>query len=377
VAIRPVGTSFMVSGRFSRSRRVGLGGLVGLVLAGVAVHRPLHADVPPALDAAAPTGAAPSSIPPSTDDLARRARVVLTVGSRKVTVGELEDHLAAIPPYQTQVLGASREAVARAYVDQVLVRDLVLAGGAENRHLDQQLPTSQLLARSLSSATLRKSRGPYASAAAVPAEDVRRYYDENRIRFDSPERINLWRILCKTRDEAATVLDATKRDATLAKYNELAREHSIDKATNLRGGNLGFVAPDGTSNEAGVKVDPALVKAAQAVKDGELVPQPVLEGSAFAVVWRRGTVPPNKRTLEEASAQIRAALYRERTEATEKKLIDDLRTKHVKEVNTGLLGLIELRPFDAGLGLPRSPAGSAPPSTNAPAPATPASREPK
>jgi peptidyl-prolyl cis-trans isomerase C len=286
----------------------------------------------------------------------RRARVVLTVGTRRVTVGELEDHVAAIPLYQLSQFGGSREAVARAYLDQVLVRDLVLAGGAEQRGLDKQLPTSQLVERALSSATLRKNRIGHASAAAIPMEDVRRYYDENRSRFDSPERINLWRILCKTREEAITVLEAARRDPSIAKYNDLAREHSIDKATNLRGGNLGFVGPDGASNEAGVKVDPALVKSAQSVKDGELVPQPVTEGAGYAVVWRRGTVPANRRSVEDSAAQIRSALFRERTEAAEKKLIDDLRAKNVKEVNEGLLGVIELRPFDAGVSLARSPA---------------------
>jgi peptidyl-prolyl cis-trans isomerase C len=293
-------------------------------------------------------------------EAARRARVALTVGDRKVTVGEIEDHLAAIPPYQIATFGASREAIARAYVDQVLVRDLVLAAGAEQRGLDKQLPTSALLSRARSSATLRKTRSGYPSAAAIPMDDVRRYYDENRSRFDSPERINLWRILCKTREEAATVLEAARRESTIAKYNDLAREHSLDKATNLRGGNLGFVGPDGASNEAGVKVDPALVKAAQTVKDGELVGQPVPEGAAFAVVWRRGTVPANKRTVEESSAQIRTALFRERSESNEKKLIDELRAKNVKEVNAGLLGIVELRPYDAGLGTPRAPAGSVP-----------------
>jgi peptidyl-prolyl cis-trans isomerase C len=295
-------------------------------------------------------------------DVARRARVALTVGPRKVTVGELEDRLAAIPPYQLGAFGSSREAIARGYLDQVLVRDLLLTTGAEQRGLDKQLPTSQLLTRALSSATLRKMGTPYPSAAAIPMDDVRRYYDEHHSRFDSPERINLWRILCKSREEALNVLDAARRDSSIAKYTELAREHSIDKATNLRGGNLGFVGPDGVSNEAGVNVDPGLVKAAQAVKDGELVATPVPEGSGFAVVWRRGTVPPNRRTLEESAAQIRAALFRERTESAEKKLIADLRAKNVSEVNVGLLGLIELRALDAGVSLARSPA-SVPPKT--------------
>jgi peptidyl-prolyl cis-trans isomerase C len=305
----------------------------------------------------------PSRAQPSDPEVARRARVVLTVGTRKVTVGELEDRVAAIPLYQLSQFGGSREAVARAYLDQVLVRDLVLAGGAEQRGLDQQLPTKQLVERALSGVTLRKNRIAYASAAAIPMEDVRQYYEENRSRFDSPERINLWRILCKTRDEAVTVLEAARRDPAMTKYNDLAREHSIDKATNLRGGNLGFVGPDGASNEAGVKVDVALVKAAQSVKDGELVPQPVTEGAAYAVVWRRGTVPANRRTVEESAAQIRSSLFRERTEGAEKKLIDDLRAKNVKEVNEGLLGIIELRPFDAGVSLARSPASPAAPAS--------------
>ncbi len=314
-----------------------------------------------------PADAAPVRVEPKANaeadavqDTARRQRVALTVGDRKVTVGELEAHLAGVPPYQMALLGASPEAVARAYVEQVLVRDLVLTRGAEVRGLDKELPTSHLLARALSSATLRKSHGVYPSAAAIPMEDVRRYYNENLSRFDAPERVNLWRILCRTREEASSVLDLARHEPTIANYNILAREHSLDKATYLRGGNLGFLAPDGTSNEAGVKVDAGLVKAAQTAKDGEFVVQPVAEANAFAVVWRRGTVPANKRSLDDAAAQIRAALFRERTEAAERKLIDDLRATNLKELNAGLLGLIELRPYDAGLGLPRAPLPAAP-----------------
>jgi len=315
-----------------------------LALTGITTHAGFsHAD-----DAGAP-------------DAARRTRVVLTVGPRKVTVGELEDQIAAIPVYQLAQFGGSKEAVARAYLDQVLSRDLVLAAGAEQRGLDQQLPTKQVVERALSGITLRRNRIAYASAAAIPMDDVRQYYEQNRSRFDSPERINLWRILCKTKEEALAVIESARKDSSITKYNDLAREHSIDKATNLRGGNLGFVGPDGQSNEAGVKVEPALVKAAQAVKDGELVPQAVVEGASFAVVWRRGTVPANRRSVEESAAQIRAALFRERTETAEKRLIDDLRTQNVKEVNEGLLGVIELRPFDAGVSLARSPGSPATP----------------
>jgi peptidyl-prolyl cis-trans isomerase C len=288
------------------------------------------------------------------DDAARRAKIAVKVGTRTVTVGELEDRLAEVPSFQAGTFGATRDEIVKAFVEQVIVRDLVLGEGAEQRKLDATLPTKHQLQRARSTATLRALRATFKSPAAVPMEDVTKYYEENRSHFDAPERINLWRILCKTRNEALTVLSAAKADLTIAKYNDLAREHSMDKATHLRGGNLGFVGPDGTSNEAGVKVDAGLVSAAATVKDGQLVPDPVVEGSGFAVVWRRSTVPRTVRTLQDATAQIRTTLYRERTEAAEKKLIDDLRAKNVRDLNADLLKIVEIPTGDAGFSLPRS-----------------------
>jgi peptidyl-prolyl cis-trans isomerase C len=297
--------------------------------------------------------APPGTVSP--EETARREKVAVRVGARTVTVGELEDRLAEIPPFQAATFGATRDEIVKAYVDQVLVRDLVLGAGAEARKLDATLPAKHQLQRARSTATLRALRGgELKSPASIPAEDVSKYYDANRSHFDSPERVNLWRILCKSRDEADTVLAAAQKDLSIQKWGTLARDHSMDKATSFRAGNLGFLAPDGTSNEAGVKVDAALVKAAAAVKDGDLVPQAVPEATGFAVIWRRTTVPATRRTLEEATAQIRATLYRERTEAAEKKLIDDLRAKNVRDVNADLLKIIEIPVGDAGLSLPRS-----------------------
>lgn len=287
------------------------------------------------------------------EDAARRAKVAVTVGGRTVTVGEIEDRLAEIPPFQMATFGAARDEIVKAYVDQVIVRDLLLGVGAEQRKLHEALPTKHQLQRARSTATLRALRVGL-SPASIPMEEVAKYYEEHRSRFDSPERVNLWRILCKTREEAESVLEAARRDLSIQKWNDLARQHSIDKATNMRGGNLGFIAPDGSSNEAGLKVEPGLLKAAAEVKDGDLVARPVPEGQGFAVVWRRTTVPATKRTLEEATAQIRTTLFRERTEAAEKKLIEELRAKHVRDVNADLLKIIVLPPFDAGIGVSRS-----------------------
>lgn len=288
------------------------------------------------------------------DDGARRSRVAVTVGTRRATVGDVEDRIGEVPAFQRDTLGATTAEIVHAYVNQVIVRDLVLAAGAEQRKVDANPATKQLLLRARSTATLRAIRGELKSPAAVPAEDVAKYFEANRARFESTERVNLWRIHCKTKEEAELVLAEAKKDLTIPKWNDLARDHSQDKATSFRGGNLGFVAADGTSNEAGLKVDPVLVSAVANVRDGDLAPQPIAEGSGFAVVWRRTTVTATKRSLKEVEPQIRTTIYRERTEAAEKKLIDELREKHVRDLNTELLRIIELPVLDAGISVPRS-----------------------
>lgn len=307
------------------------------------------------------TALSTTSLTGADDDAARRARVALRVGTRAVTVGELEDKLAEIPSFQLTTFGVTRDEIVHAYVSQVLVRDLLLGAGAEARAIDRTYPAKYQLERARSNATLRALRsGDLKSQASIPAEDVARYYEANRARFEAPERVNLWRILCPTKTDADEVLAQAKKELTIPKFTTLARERSLDKATQYRGGNLGFVGPDGASNEAGVKVDPGLVRAAAVVKDGELVMQPVPEGAHHAVVWRRSTVPATKRTLEEASEQIRATLFRERTEAREKALLDSLRATLVRDVNADLLKIIEIPAVDAGLGLPRSVPSSIP-----------------
>jgi parvulin-like peptidyl-prolyl isomerase len=174
-------------------------------------------------------------------------------------------------------------------------------------------------------------------------DDVRAYYERNRARYDAPARYEVWRILCKTIDEAQAVLDAAKADPTPKTFAQLARDHSQDKATALRSGNLGFLTADGTSSEPGLIVDPAIVRAAEAVRDGDFVGAPVAEGELFGVVWRRGTVAARKRALEDVAAPIREILARERAKAKVDELLASLRAAKVRDLHEDLLDSIDLR----------------------------------
>jgi peptidyl-prolyl cis-trans isomerase C len=296
----------------------------------------------------------------SAEEKARRAVVVARVGTREITTGELEDRIAQVPHFQLATFGTTPDAVRRKFLDEVVVPEALYAEEAHDEHLDAHYPASELVKRKYADSVLRAIRADLGPAAAISMDDVRAYYEENKSRYDTPERYNVWRILCKTREEAVAVIEAAKKDLTIANFNNLARDHSIDKATNQRGGNVGFLALDGSSNEAGVRVDPAVAKAAAGVKDGELVGQPVPEGSGFAVVWHRGTVPAVKRPVEEAAAQIRDTLRKHREELAVKKVIADLRARDLHELNEGLLNGIEVSSVDGAIEPRRRPGQTAP-----------------
>jgi peptidyl-prolyl cis-trans isomerase C len=282
---------------------------------------------------------------PSAD---RRAVVVAQVGpSRTITVGQLEDRLAAVPPFQRATFGTGPDGIRHGFLEQVLLREELLSLGGEAQGLASQPGTEYAVLRARSNGTLRAIRERIGPASAIPQSDVQQYYDANRARYDTPERYQIWRILCKTRDEAVEVIEAAKKEPTPRKFGDLAREHSEDKRSYLRAGNLGFVTADGTSSEPGWKVDESVVRAAQSVRDGDIVASPVIEEEFFSVVWRRGTIAATKRSVDDAAAQIRDTIWKSRVKAETDKLVASLRASKVRDLNDSLLESIRFAEGDA------------------------------
>jgi peptidyl-prolyl cis-trans isomerase C len=290
---------------------------------------------------------------------AHRSTVVAHVGLRAITAGELENDLARVPRYQLRVFGTTAPEVVRGFFAKVVLPDVLLSLGAEDRHLAREVEVEQALDRTLSSATLREVLASVGPSGAVSPDEVQRYYDSNRARYDAKDRVYIWRILCATREEALAVLAEAKKDGTVPTFTKLSRDHNLDKATALRGGNLGFVGEGGVSSEPGVLVEAAVLKAAQGVKDGELVSTVVPEGTGFAVVWRRGTQPAVHHTVDDVRAQIQDAILRQKRETAEAALLGKLRAAKVSEVNESLLGTFDVAVDDGTIG-PRKRAPSAP-----------------
>lgn len=275
---------------------------------------------------------------------ARRERVVARVGATAViTVGQVEDRIARMPAFQRSSYGATPDAVRRNVVSQVLVDDALLEMAAARDDLERLPATAYALERARAMATVRALRARLGDPSTVSSDEVRSYYDANRARYESEERVRIWRILCPTRDEAQMVLESLhQRGSTPNAFIELAREHSRDKGTYLRGGDLGFIAADGSSSFPELRVDPAIFRAAAGVHDGEIVPTPVVEDEAFGVVWRRGTIPATHRSLEQAFTSIRDALSKDRVRQETSRLVATLRSSKLRDLDASPVETLEI-----------------------------------
>ena len=307
------------------------GAAVGLGLAGDLAAQAVPSAEPSAAQAApaAPVGLA------GLEDV-----VVARVGGTPITAAQLHRRMATVPPFQLRELGDTPEAIQRAFLDRVLVPELLHVKEAERLGIAQRPEVAERINGVMRAALLADTRREVSSSRVTDAE-VEAYYKANVDKFVAPPKVALWRILVASEADAKKLLAELGDAPDPKKWADLARERSIDQASAMRGGNLGFVEPDGTTSQRGVKVDVGLLRAAEAVKDGELVPTPVREGSGWAVVWKRQTMRAVTRSLEVERPGIRQLLGQERMQGAVAELLTTLRAQ-VGEQHEDLVDVVAI-----------------------------------
>ena len=277
--------------------------------------------------------------------LADQAAPVLTVGSATMTAADVSRRLAALPAYQVSRYGTTPEEIKKRFVEEVLVPEM-LYGEEALRKKTQDTPALQdKMREALRDALDRNLKDELLKKEPVTAEEIKKYYDENKSRFETPKRIRVWRIQVADEATAKDILAKSKGTEGVKNWSDAAREKSLDKATAQRSGDLGFVRADGSTDVPRVQVDPAIFTAADKVADGALVGQPVKEGDKFSVIWRRGSVEATKRTVEDETPSIRQILERRRIDTARQELLANLKKDQVKEFHPELLSNIDASMF--------------------------------
>ena len=278
--------------------------------------------------ATAPGGAVRADAPDSA--------IVARVGAQTITAGELTRRITGIPPFQLKSFGKTEDEIKRNFLERVMVRDLLLAQGAVDQKLDKAQNVEERVRATMRSAMVQQIRFD-SLGAPITDQEVADYYKANADKFHAPVRIALWRILVATKEDAVKVIADMKKDGSVKHWNDIARERSLDKATNMRGGNLGYVDPQGKTADVAIVVDKAVIEAVAPLKDGEPAAEPVKEGEKWAVVWRRQTMAAVDRSLDSEAAGIRQTLARQRAEARLQAVIDAATAERVRDVNVELV----------------------------------------
>lgn len=182
--------------------------------------------------------------------------------------------------------------------------------------------------------------------AAPSAQQIDDYLTRHPRDFEKPLRLRLLRILLSTEQDAQEVLQHFSQGVTMAEFRKVARDKSLDRATHERGGDLGFVWPDGTTDVPQVSAEKVLYQAALPIPDSTLVPEPVREGKRFAVVFRAMSLPP-KELDADARAIASLRVVEEQTEKIVKQFLSASTETHVRGRRDVLLG--KLRRKDARL----------------------------
>jgi peptidyl-prolyl cis-trans isomerase C len=265
------------------------------------------------------------------------AKPVARVGTETVSADALVRRIAQLPDFQRAALAATPTELKRKVLDTLLVPELLYAQEAERLGLADRPSVRARVREVLRAAMDRALRQVSSTKTPVTADDIRSYFQANLSRFETPRRLHIWRILLDDEALAKKIIADSKAVDGIQRWSQYARDSSLDTATHLRNGDLGFVHPDGNTDTPTLRVDPALFAAADGLSDGELAPDPVKEGLHWAVIWRRGSMRAIDRTLDQEQGSIRQVLERQRAEQARAELLDSLRSKYVSELNLAAL----------------------------------------
>lgn len=310
----------------------------------IAWAQPSASPSPPttASSAPRPSPTSPAAAARSEADEARRARVYATVGDVRITVGRIEDEVAAMSPF---LRARYRDPVKLRELADSLVRFELLAREGDRAGYGDRPVVQRSVNQAIVQNLIKTEFDEQITRESVTADEVRAYYDAHASEFGRPEMVRASHVLLATREEADQLL-AEARAADARQFRELARRHSIDTETKLRGGDLRYFTRDGLpagSRDDDTPVDSAIVAATFALQEtGDVVAEPVAVGEHWSVVKLTGHRAAEQRTVEQAADGIRLRLWREKRQRAIDEFVDGLRRAHPPEVHAERLRPIRL-----------------------------------
>ncbi len=258
----------------------------------------------------------------------------------------VQARLNRLAPWQLATFGAEPRAQTEGFVRDVLGVELMLVAEAKARKLDkkpsahdaQQVILARALEASLEASILENGK--------MQKPLIEQYFAEHQSEFSEPARISVWRIVVSSEVHALEIIQACQGAGGVQRWRQLARDESLDRATHLRNGDLGFVREDGSTDFPQLRVNPKIYAALQPIPDGAILPAPLKLDENYAVLWRRGSMAARTPNLARESEKISKLLARKLLAEERDGLLKQLKTASLKAHNPLLLEVLDGKTFD-------------------------------
>ncbi len=282
-------------------------------------------------------------LPPTPEE---RKQVVAEILGHKVTVGDLYDKIMRRPPGWRRAY-TSKKAKKR-FLEQTFVREYVLYEEAKKSHLENDPRVKNEVRRRMVDVLRQEKLKELRNSIKVSEEEMKKYYDDNKIMFVQPETIIAAHIVVKSKSVAEKILAELKKvkgeppSVQADTWRKMVRKYSIDKETVKRGGLLGDSRMRGVAKDD-ARYPKELVAAIWAIEKSGEIGGPVKSKIGWHVVKRYARRKPLNIPYDKAKGRIRRLVMRDRLNKAYRQWLDSLKKKYGVKMHPENFDKVEIK----------------------------------
>ena len=268
----------------------------------------------------------------------KSGKAIAVIGKETITVEDYQERVSKQNPYLRARF--NDPAKRKEYLDS-LVRNEVLFQESARLGYDKDADTQERMKNDTIQKMIKKEFDEKMKDSLVPADEVKKFYNEHLSDYNKPEAI--WVKVIQTKDQQkaqAALKEAHAKAEDQNHFVELVKKYSEDDKTNKIGGDITYKTREEIEKDYGKE----LADAAFALDKISDVAAKVAGAKAgpFYVVRLQGKRPAQNRTLEQVESQLKNRLFYEKRNAAFDKWVADLITKAKVTRNDALLSEVKV-----------------------------------
>ena len=245
-------------------------------------------------------------------------KILARVNGEPITEEDIQDALEVFPPQLRAIVETHPELKKKLLEDlisqKLLVQQMKKEGVKEDAEIKRKVEKYR------EALLLQKFiKGKFANIK-VTDKEAKAYYEAHKDEFTVPERVKVRHILVKDKKEAEKIRKELLKGANFA---ELAKKYSIDKASAVKGGELGVLKRSDVIKEFG--------DAVFSLKKGQ-ISEPIKTRFGYHIVQVEEKYPREVKPFSEVKSEIKTRLLEKKKEEAFKKYVEQLKAKAKVEV---------------------------------------------